>query len=66
MKVEFDYTRSLGPVLSRFMSALRQRQVLGGSLSDGRVSLFWLDAPDLVHFPMVFQDHGENYSFDFL
>src|SRR3954451_20772838 len=37
MKVEFDYTRSLGPVLSRFMSALRQHQVLGGVLSDGRV-----------------------------
>ena len=37
MKVEFDYTRSLGPVLSRFMSALRQRQVLGGVLADGRV-----------------------------
>ncbi len=37
MKVEFDYTRSLGPVLSRFMSALRHRQILGGVLSDGRV-----------------------------
>ena len=37
MKVEFDYTRSLGPVLSRFMSALTQHQVLGGRLSDGRV-----------------------------
>src|SRR5690242_20072366 len=37
MKVEFDYTRSLGPVLSRFMSALQQRQVLGGRLADGRV-----------------------------
>jgi uncharacterized OB-fold protein len=37
MKVEFDYTRSLGPVLSRFMSALQQRQVLGGVLSDGQV-----------------------------
>jgi uncharacterized protein len=37
MKVEFDYTRSLGPVLSRFMSALKQRQVLGGVLSDGQV-----------------------------
>jgi uncharacterized OB-fold protein len=37
MKVEFDYTRSLGPVLSRFMSALRRRQVLGGVLSDGQV-----------------------------
>lgn len=37
MKVEFDYTRSLGPVLSRFMSALKHRQVLGGVLSDGSV-----------------------------
>ena len=37
MKVEFDYTRSLGPVLSRFMSALKRRQVVGGVLSDGRV-----------------------------
>jgi len=37
MKVEFDYTRSLGPVLSRFMSGLKQRQVLGGVLADGRV-----------------------------
>jgi len=37
MKVEFDYTRSLGPVLSRFMSALKNRQVVGGVLSDGRV-----------------------------
>lgn len=37
MKVEFDYTRSLGPVLSQFMSALTQQQVLGGRLADGRV-----------------------------
>jgi hypothetical protein len=37
LQVEFDYTRSLGPVLSRFMSALRRRQVLGGVLSDGQV-----------------------------
>ncbi len=39
MKVEFDYTRSLGPVLSRFMSGLRDRQVLGARLSDGRVAV---------------------------
>jgi uncharacterized OB-fold protein len=37
MKVEFDYTRSLGSVLSQFMSALQQHSVLGGVLSDGRV-----------------------------
>jgi uncharacterized OB-fold protein len=37
MKVEFDYTRSLGPVLSQFMTGLRQHQVTGGVLSDGTV-----------------------------
>jgi uncharacterized OB-fold protein len=37
MKVEFDYTRSLGPVLSQFMTGLRRRQVTGGVLCDGTV-----------------------------
>ncbi len=37
MKVEFDYTRSLGPVLSGFMTGLRDRQILGGRTSDGKV-----------------------------
>ncbi len=37
MKVEFDYTRSLGPVLSQFMTGLRRHQVTGGVLSDGTV-----------------------------
>jgi uncharacterized OB-fold protein len=37
MKVEFDYTRSLGPVLSQFMTGLRRRQLTGGVLSDGTV-----------------------------
>jgi uncharacterized OB-fold protein len=37
MKVEFDYTRSLGPVLSQFMTGLRDRQILGGRTSDGTV-----------------------------
>ena len=36
MKVEFDYTRSLGPVLSRFMSARAQRHVRGGTRAAGR------------------------------
>ena len=37
MKVEFDYTRSLGPVLSRFMTGLRDRTILGSRTADGRV-----------------------------
>jgi uncharacterized OB-fold protein len=38
LKVEFDYTRSLGPVLSRFMTSLRHRTILGARLADGRVA----------------------------
>jgi hypothetical protein len=37
MTIGFDYTRSLGPVLGRFMAGLRDRRVLGGRTSDGRV-----------------------------
>ena len=39
MHVEFAYTRSLGPVLSRFMSGLAAGQIVGGVLSDGRVAV---------------------------
>lgn len=39
MNVDFDYTRSLGPTLSEFMTGLRRRQVLGGVLSDGSVAV---------------------------
>lgn len=37
LEVEFDYTRSLGPVLSAFMSGLAQQRVTGARLADGRV-----------------------------
>jgi uncharacterized OB-fold protein len=39
MRVDFDYTRSLGPVLSQFMTGLRDRRILGGVLSDGQVAV---------------------------
>lgn len=39
MHVEFPYTRSLGPVLSTFMTGLVARKVVGGVLSDGRVAV---------------------------
>ena len=29
LEIEFDYTRSLGPVLSQFMAALAGRRILG-------------------------------------
>jgi len=37
MEIAFDYTRSLGPVLGRFMTALRERRILGARGADGRV-----------------------------
>ncbi|WP_037251030.1 Zn-ribbon domain-containing OB-fold protein [Kibdelosporangium aridum] len=37
LDVEFDYTRSLGPVLGRFMTGLRDRRIEGIRGDDGRV-----------------------------
>ena len=37
--VAFDYTRSVGPVLGRFFTGLRDRQLIGARLSDGRVAV---------------------------
>ncbi|MGB6454451.1 MAG: OB-fold domain-containing protein [Streptosporangiaceae bacterium] len=37
LEISFDYTRSLGPVLGRFMVALAQRRILGSRGGDGRV-----------------------------
>ena len=35
--VSFDYTRSVGPVLGRFLTGLRDGRFVGARLSDGRV-----------------------------
>ncbi len=37
--VAFDYTRSVGPVLGRFFTGLRDRQLIGARLSDGRIAV---------------------------
>jgi uncharacterized protein len=37
MEIAFDYTRSLGPVLGQFMTALRDCRILGARGADGRV-----------------------------
>jgi uncharacterized protein len=37
LEIEFDYTRSLGPVLCRFMAALAERRILGARGADGRM-----------------------------
>lgn len=35
--VAFDYTRSTGPVLGRYFTALREGEILGARLHDGRI-----------------------------
>ena len=37
VNVAFDYTRSTGPVLGRFLAGLRDARVIGGRTSDGKV-----------------------------
>ena len=37
LEIGFDYTRSLGPVLSQFMTGLRDRRILGARASDGQL-----------------------------
>ncbi|HEY0448065.1 Zn-ribbon domain-containing OB-fold protein [Actinophytocola sp.] len=37
LDIGFDYTRSLGPTLSRFVTGLAQRRILGARGTDGRV-----------------------------
>ena len=37
LKLSFDYTRSVGPTLSKFFTALRGRRIVGVRGSDGRV-----------------------------
>ena len=49
MEIAFDYTRSLGPVLGQFMTALRERRVLGARAADGTVH-----APPFEYDPVTF------------
>jgi uncharacterized protein len=37
LEISFDYTRSLGPVLTQFMAGLANRRILGSRGADGRV-----------------------------
>jgi uncharacterized OB-fold protein len=53
LTIAFDYTRSLGPVLGRFMAGLRERRVLGGRASDGRVHVPPLEYDPDTHAPVT-------------
>jgi uncharacterized protein len=54
LEIGFDYTRSLGPTLSRFMTALAGRQILGSRGADGRVH-----APPFEFDPVTFDPPDE-------
>jgi uncharacterized OB-fold protein len=54
LEIEFDYTRSLGPVLSQFMAALAERRILGARGADGRVH-----APPFEYDPVGAEPPGE-------
>jgi uncharacterized protein len=54
LDIEFDYTRSLGPVLSQFMAALADRRILGARGADGRVH-----APPFEYDPVSSEPPGE-------
>ncbi len=54
LEIGFDYTRSLGPTLSRFMAALADRRILGSRGADGRVH-----APPFEFDPVTFGPPGD-------
>jgi uncharacterized protein len=54
METSFDYTRSLGPVLSEFMTALAGRRILGSRSADGRVHV-----PPAEYDPVTFSPPEE-------
>lgn len=53
LNIGFDYTRSLGPVLGRFMTGLRARRVLGSRTADGRVHVPPLEYDPDTHEPVT-------------
>jgi uncharacterized OB-fold protein len=54
LTLSFDYTRSVGPTLSKFFTALRERRVLGVRGSDGRVHV-----PPPEYDPVSYEPLGE-------
>jgi len=54
LTLSFDYTRSVGPTLSKFFTALRERRVLGVRGSDGRVHV-----PPPEYDPVTYEPLGE-------
>ena len=54
LTLSFDYTRSVGPTLGEFFTALRERRILGVRGSDGRVHV-----PPAEYDPVTYEPLGE-------
>ena len=56
----YTYTRSTGPVVGRFLTALRDRQIIGNRASDGRVLVPPMEYdPDTAEALTEFVDVGQ-------
>jgi uncharacterized OB-fold protein len=70
LDVGFDYTRSLGPVLGRFMTALRERRIEGVRGSDGRVHVPPVEydpvTSDPLSEPVAVSDEGTVVSWSWM
>ena len=53
LEIGFDYTRSLGPVLSRFMAGLADRRILGARAADGTVHAPPFEYDPVTHQPVM-------------
>ena len=53
LEITFDYTRSLGPVLGPFMTALRERRILGIRDAAGRVHAPPIEYDPVTHAPLT-------------
>src|SRR3954451_3553555 len=49
--VAFDYTRSTGPVIGRFLTGLRDGQIVGGRTSEGKVVVAPPEFDPVTHEP---------------
>jgi uncharacterized protein len=59
LRLSFDYTRSVGPLLSQFFTALRERRIVGVRGSDGRVLV-----PPAEYDPVTYQPLTEVIPVD--
>jgi uncharacterized OB-fold protein len=53
LEISFDYSRSLGPVLSRFMTGLTGRRIFGTRGSDGRVHVPAIEYDPVTYEPLT-------------